>query len=410
MLVFIAAAIVLLAAYFIQRKVFAGHAFDKLEFHERLDRTEAVVGDDVYLYEELINGKGMPLPYLKATSKLPEGLAFRLTVIKDGAAKDSFTDSVDSMFAVKGRQRITRRWRITCLKRGVYSLGGALVVSNDLIGFEPVSRQIDPPAGKGASVTVLPAPVDLERDFTSSRFYSGNVSAEKSLITDPLIRAGVRDYTTSDPMNRINWKSSAAHDRLLVNIEEKVRKLQSNVILNMCSHIIEQDDEIPANSEFIEYGITVAASLVERFAAENVPVRLILNTPPETIPDGMPAGEDDVGRRILVTREFTGKNGVLDAMRVLAEVQMRFSMPVERMLDYILEYPESFAENGNIVLVTSVLDGRMIVFYKEMKKRGVDVIFYVTTSNRGVGEEDIPPEAKVFYRTYFDSYHAGDRA
>ncbi|MFQ9147546.1 MAG: hypothetical protein ACLR5G_04475 [Eubacteriales bacterium] len=39
----------------------------------------------------------------------------------------------------------------------------------------------------------------------------------------------------------MNWKSTAAHGRLLVNVEEKVQKLQANIIINMCSHMIEPD-------------------------------------------------------------------------------------------------------------------------------------------------------------------------
>ena len=44
----------------------------------------------------------------------------------------------------------------------------------------------------------------------------------------------------------------------------------------------------------------------------------------------------------------------------------------------------------------------MLIFHEQMKKLGIEVIFYVTTSNRGVTQ--IPEDMKVFYRTYFDSY------
>ena len=414
MTAFIAAALVLIAAYFVQMRIFRDHVFDDLSFTEKLDETEVAVGDDIYLYEEITNDKGLPIPYLKATSTLPDGLAFRLTEFtdkdtpdgKERTVRDRLTSTVDSMFVVKGHQKITRRWRIACMKRGVYTLGGALVVSNDLIGFCPVSRQIDPPTGKGASVTVLPAPVDLEREFTSSRYFSGDVVVEKSLLSDPLLRAGVRDYTPGDPVRRINWKSTAAHDRLLVNIEEKVRKLQANIIVNMCSHMIEPDPEVPGTPEFIEYNITVAATLIGRFASENVPVRLIANTPPETIHPDFTAGEDEDGKKILVTPPFSGKYGVLDAMRVLAELRMLYSMPTERLFDYILEEPELFAENGNIVVVTAVFDARMLVFHDEMTRRGIDVIFYLTTTGRVYA--DIPPEVRIFYRTWSDSFKAGE--
>jgi len=136
-------------------------------------------------------------------------------------------------------------------------------------------------------------------------------------------------------------------------------------------------------------------------------VRLIANTPPETIHADFVAGSDEKGKQILVTPPFSGKNGLLEAMRTLAMLEMKISMPAERLLDYILANPHLFTENGNIVFVTSVLDSRMLAFHEQMGKKGIEVIFYVTTSNRGI--DTIPAGVKVFYRTYFDSYKGGGR-
>ncbi|MCI8387719.1 MAG: DUF58 domain-containing protein [Clostridiales bacterium] len=404
-MLFFAVILVLFAAYFVQKRIFKKRAFSELKYHVSLDSSEVTVGDDLYMFEELSNEKILPLPYVKVLTKLPEGLAFRLAVTENGKMRDTFANSIESMFVMKGRQRIKRRWRISCKKRGVYSLGDAVIVLNDLIGFNAISTELLVPKSKFTTVTVLPHSVDLERDFTSTQYFSGDVITNRSLLTDPLLRSGARDYTPLDPMNKINWKLSATHGHLMVNIEDYIQKVQSNIILNMCSHIIERDAEIPANPEFIEYNITVAATLLERLARDNTPARLIVNTPPETIHSDFIAGDDETGSKIMVTPKFTGKSGILDAMRVLARLEMRYSMPLENMLDYILEDPMRFTENGNITLVTSVLDGRTLNFHREMKKHGIEVIFYVTISNRGVAK--VPENVKVFYRTYFDSYKVG---
>ena len=403
-MLFIAIAITLAALYFVQMKVYKKRTFDKLGYKVSLDSSEVTVGDDIYMFEELTNDKAMPLPYIKIATNLPVGLAFRLVKNENGRLSDAFMGSVESIFVLKGRQRIRRRWRIACRKRGIYSLGNATVVSNDLIGFNPISTVLRVPKSKSTTVTVLPAQADLERDFSSTDCFAGDILVKRSLLTDPMLRSGARDYTSFDPMSRINWKLSASHGKLLVNVEEYVTKFQSNVILNMCSQIIERNEDTPDNPEFIEYNITVAASLIGRLAAENSPVRLIANTPPETIHEDYRAGSDETGSKIMMTPPFTGKYGVLDAMRTLATLEMKYSMPVEKMLDYVYDHPSVFSENGNIVLVTSVIDGRMTLFYEQMKRLGIDVIFYVTTSNRGI--DRIPDRMKVFYRTYFDSYKA----
>ncbi len=404
-MLFVAVAIMIIIAYFVQMRIYKKHTFERLSYKASLDATEATVGDDIYLFEELTNEKVLPLPYIKVCSSLPEGLSFRLSMEEDGKLREMYAPAVESMFVMKGRQRIKRRWRIACRKRGVYTLGDVVIVANDLIGYNAHSAGLSMPRLKSTTVTVLPVAVDLERDFTSTKFFSGDIITNRSLLTDPMLRAGARDYTPVDPMNRINWKLSASHARLMVNVEEYVQKIQSNVILNMCSHMIERDPTVPANPEFVEYNITVAASLLERFASNNIPVRLIANTPPETIHGDFIAGNDEKGKQILVTPPFSGKNGLLEAMRTLAVLEMKISMPVEAMLDYILAAPHFFAENGNIVFVTSVLDERMLVFHEQMAKKDIEVIFYVTTSNRGTNV--IPPNVKVFYRTYFDSYKGG---
>ncbi|HIX92163.1 MAG TPA: DUF58 domain-containing protein [Firmicutes bacterium] len=390
-------------AYFLQKFIFKKYTFSSLKYNTSLDSTEVSVGDDLYMYEELTNTKGLPLPYLKVATKLPEGLAFRLAEKKDGKYHDIFTSSVDSMFSLKGQRSIKRRWRINCKKRGVYTLGSVDIVANDLVGFNPMSQNFSVEKTKATTVTVLPSAVDLERDFKAASCISGDIITNSSLLTDPLLRGGAREYTPWDPMNKINWKLTASHGRLLVNVEEHILKIQSNIILNMCSHIIERDEEAPMNPEFIEYNITVAASLLDRFANANIPSRLIINTPPETIHSDFIADTDEIGSKILVTPPFCGRNGCLDAMRVLARLEMRYSMPIERLLDYILARPYMFTENNNIILVTAVLDNRMLVFHREMKRRGIEVIFYVTTSNRGTSQ--VPDDVAAFFRTSFDSYH-----
>ncbi len=404
-MLFIAVALMIIIAYFVQMRLYKKRTFERLSYKASLDSSEVTVGDDIYLFEELTNEKVLPLPYIKVCSRLPEGLSFRLSVEEKGKRREMYAPTVESMFVMKGRQRIRRRWRVACRKRGVYTLGDVLIVANDLVGYNPHSVGLAMPTSKSTSVTVLPSSVDLERDFTSTRFFSGDIITNQSLLTDPMLRAGARDYTPLDPMNKINWKLSASHGHLMVNIEEYIQKVQSNVVLNMCSQIIEHDPETPSNPEFIEYNITVATSLLERFITNNIPVRLIANTPPETIHPDFIACDDEDGKKILSSPSFVGKNGLLEAMRILAMLQMKISMPSEKLLDYMLANPRLFAENGNIVFVTSVLDSRMIVFHEQMAKLGIEVIFYVTTSNRGINV--IPENVKVFYRTYFDSYKGG---
>ena len=69
-----ALAAVILIEYLVYKKL----AFKGIHYEASLSETEVFEGDEIYLYEEITNGKKLPLPYIKIDSDLPEGLEFCL--------------------------------------------------------------------------------------------------------------------------------------------------------------------------------------------------------------------------------------------------------------------------------------------------------------------------------------------
>ena len=63
-MLFVAVAVMLIIAYFVQMRVYKKRTFERLSYKASLDSTEAVVGDDIYMFEELTNEKVLPLPYI----------------------------------------------------------------------------------------------------------------------------------------------------------------------------------------------------------------------------------------------------------------------------------------------------------------------------------------------------------
>jgi hypothetical protein len=75
---------------------------------------------------------------------------------------------------------------------------------------------------------------------------------------------------------------------------------------------------------------------------------------------------------------------------------MQMTIPVEHLLDDMIARPHMYARGGNIVLVTSFLNDRMIGFHKAMQERGIQVIFFVATTNNNAIE--IPSDVPVYFR------------
>ncbi len=406
MLIMIPILIAVFLVYLAQMLLYTRHTFDRLDYRISLSAEEIFEEEDLYMVEEISNGKSLPLPYLKADTELPEGMKFVLTDPnrsgRASAAQDSPSSrerTVQSIFVLRGHQTIRRRWRVSCLRRGVYSLGKAVVVSNDLFGFHTFSRTFSLPLTRHNQVTVLPRSINLARHFISAHDPDGDLIVPRGPLPDPTVRAGTREYLPSDPMSRINWKSSASHGHLMVNIEEYTEKNRFNLIMNMQSRPVELHPEVPSAPEFVEMCITVCASILEMAAEEEIPVRVFANTSPEpSKEERQPDAEDSIDAPILCTRPYTGRKDIREALRMLAALPLTISLPVEKMLDHILLSPEPYTSGDNIIVISSYLCERMIVFHELMAQKGVRVVFYITSGNQNA--MIIPDHIPVYYRLY----------
>ncbi len=274
---------------------------------------------------------------------------------------------------------------------------------------------MEPDKSSRSTITVLPRAVDLKSEFTASKYTNGEFLVESSLLSDPLLKAGVREYNPGDPINRVNWLQTAVRDKLMVNIEEYTNRHRFNIVLNMQSRDLEKNIPGPPSAPyFVELCLTVAASILDKVSGENVPVRIISNTPPENIyddmeePDLQPANNSakstdsnqNTLSRLFVSPVFRGKNDMLTALRILARLELMVSTPVERMMDCIVENPYAFADSGNIIFISSYLSERMINMCYTLRRMGINCVFYITSASSNA--QIIPDDIEVHFKTYIE--------
>ena len=392
-----------LLIFFAQKLYYKKHAFTGLEYSVDFSVREVFEHEEFYVYEQISNNKTLPVPFLKVDTELPEGLSFHIIEKDDdGALRDTFPRVIHSVFVLRGKQVIRRRWRVHCNTRGTYRLGSVTLMAEDIFGTDQIVRVISPDQ-KDSAVTVLPRAIDLDKHFTVSKFTNGDFSVESGLLTDPLVKAGMREYIAGDPMNRINWKQSAVHDKLMVNLEDYTNRHQFNIIMNMQSRDFEKKiPGVPGSRFPVELCLTVVASILDRVSSENITVKLFSNTYPRGYTEDTDTGDkSDILSKIYISPPFRGKNDMLDALRTLAAFELMISVPIERLLDVIAADPYYFSDGGNIIFVSSFLNERMINFCYMLRQRGVRCIFYITSSN--INASIIPDDIEVHYRTYTDS-------
>ncbi len=410
-MLFIALLLSLVGVYLLQYFLYKKYAFSHVQYTIETARREVFEDEDVYIYEQLTNDKLLPLPFVKVDTELPDGLTFCITKedAPTGKRIETHPRVIQSLFVLRSHEIVRRRWKIHCHTRGTYVLGSSTMLVDDILGTHMQSKifAAEKPADIHALenknvLVVLPKAVALEKEFTASAYTSGDILVQRSLLSDPLYLAGVREYQHGDPMNRINWKKTAAEQALMVNIEEFTKQYAFNILINMQSRDMEKGIPGPPSiRSAVELCITVAASILDSVATERIPVRLICNTPPEQFGESCSmadAEEDPVGSKVFVSQPYRGRGDIIAALRMLAQMELMISLPIEKLLDHMVQNPYAYTSGGNIIFVSSFLNDRMIQFCYAMRRQGITVIFYITTTYNNALL--IPNDIEVHFKAY----------
>lgn len=135
-----------------QLALFARNSFRHFEYTCFFTKDEVMEGDEVGLVEIVSNRKWLPLPWLKSelsTSRWLEYAGSQSEVVGDRRYVPSF-------FALKSYQKVSRTWKVKCLKRGVFEIRRVDLVGSDLLGFSSFSYS----AKVHTRLTVLPRPLE----------------------------------------------------------------------------------------------------------------------------------------------------------------------------------------------------------------------------------------------------------
>lgn len=257
--------VLLAAALWLQNFIYRKMGLQKLTYHCYFNKTEALEGEEVVLVEELTNKKWLPLPWIKSEIVTSKWLDFAETqsVVTDQSRY------VSSYFLLKGYHRISRSWKVTCGKRGIYALDKVVLVSSDLLGNVNLSKVVR----ISTELVVLPKPLDTHVGIEEMQRLSGDIVVKRGLIPDPFWLAGIREYRPGDSMRRIAWGPSAREDRLMVLENDSTTSQNLAVVLNLQSR--EFETERILDPAMAENCIRVCAALLEDLPP--IPVCLLTN-------------------------------------------------------------------------------------------------------------------------------------
>jgi uncharacterized protein (DUF58 family) len=238
---------------------------------------------------EVVNTGWLPVPWLRVRDSLPVQLHIPSTFQR--------------VVSLLSHERITFTYQLHCRRRGYYQLGPFALSSGDLFGVAHETVQGD----ELQFLTVYPKIVYLRHVTLPSRSPFGELPSKRRLFADPSRVIGVREYTSSDSLRHINWKTSASVGSLQVKKFEPAISLETVLFLNLNSE--EYDNR--SRSEASELAVTIAASLANHLVEKRQSVGLATN--------GLDPLREMIGVVTLPPRK--GRNHLMKVLDVLARVE-----------------------------------------------------------------------------------------
>ena len=231
----------------------------KLRYERYFDRKNGFEGQRVELLESITNKKALPVPWLRAESRIPSELAFEKEK-QDADHEVSGGLYHKSLFFLPPMCAITRHHEITLKRRGVYEAGSVVLTAGDLFALVKRERHLEFDCG----MVVYPALLNENELPDPANRWLGDAVVRRWIMPDPFLVNGIRDYAYGDSLKDVHWKASARTGDLRVKVRDYTSDPKALVILNIQTSEYQWADVPPQDVESMEQGIRIAATLCVR--------------------------------------------------------------------------------------------------------------------------------------------------
>jgi len=255
--------LVILALFFIQRRIYESGWMDDMEVRVQFLTAEIPEGEEGKLQIQIENRKRLPLPMLMVKFQTDKHLAFEKN--KGSVTTDQFYHN--DVFQIGGGEKVTRLLRFYGQKRGYYRINNIDLTSADLFMTCQLHTSFQP----SESLYVLPKPLE-SRDFQLMlQQLNGEMLTKRNLYEDPFELRGIREYQPFDNRKSINWKATAKTGRLMVNQRNYTAPKTVRIYLNL------EDKSLLRSVEELEASIRIGAGLAKYLLGQGIKVAFYSN-------------------------------------------------------------------------------------------------------------------------------------
>ncbi len=340
-----------------------------LHYRRHLSETRAFLGETVTLTLEVHNQKLLPLPTLEITDSFPlelpvegEEVVFnRLT-----HRGEFYTAWTPGVF-----QRLTRQYRVQCLRRGYHFFGPAKVTTGDGAGLFERTATL-----RNEQVLIIYPHLYSAADLRlPAKNPFGEWGSRERLFEDPLRFAGIREWQPGDGLRRIHWKATARHQQWLSRVYEPSEEPQVLIFLNVATQERYWEGMTP---DLCERLISVAGSLAAWCAEQRLPVGLIANA-------DWPGSDQTL--RLLPGRS---PNQLTHILEMLAAIDL----PSRAIETHLLREAPRLLWGATLLVVTAVVHPELLDALSQLARAGRKLALFTLAESPPA---DLLPGVKIYH-------------
>jgi len=240
----------------------------QLDYQRSFGERRAFPGEIVDVTLRVSNHKLLPLGWLLVEDQWPPALP-----PEEGHLFLSPGGQVGyclNAFSIRWFERINRRYRVRCTRRGFFPFGPVRLASGDIFGLFRQQIKDD----HLDWLIVYPHVLPLEALGFPPKEPFGEVKATWRLFEDPSRAVGVRDYQPDDAYRHIHWKASARRQELQVKVYEPTTSHNLVTFVNVATMPKHWQGIRPL---LLEKTISVAASIANYAFTQRYEVGVIAN-------------------------------------------------------------------------------------------------------------------------------------
>ncbi|MDQ0229954.1 DUF58 domain-containing protein [Metabacillus malikii] len=357
----------------VQSYIFNRWGLAKIEYDRYFNKDAVFAGEEIELVDKISNNKILPIPWLRLESKIHKQLKF---LNRHDIQKEEHSDEFHrTLFSLLPFQKITRRHKIRCQKRGFYELTSVSLTIGDVLGLGETFHYVE----SKTAIIVYPEIISIDEIPLPSRSWLGDILVKRWIIDDPFTLAGIRNYTYGDSMNTVNWKATARTNSLQVNKRDTTADHELIIYVNFDDT---EDIWLPIQKpELIEKAISFAASLAHYTISNGMSTGFACNS---YLVEPFGSGQVTNHKTPIRIEASNGQQHLTSIYDTMAKLSMDKSISFNR---FFQEETQNLKDT-DVLIITSILTDSMQETIRKLEHHGNKIEILIVSE-----QHDLPQQA-----------------